>query len=156
MYRTIIFHSSALSSVSPAVLVWWPGEILALFNLLPADRWYFGGTPGGACAAFLGGCLAVPGTSAGTLEVHNLPLRWDRQDELAGLHGSPKYAEEWRGWLHEELRRLDEVGERAEPPVLVDLEPPYHVTRGDEVLCRRVDLCHDHWEPGQPLWVVPE
>ena len=64
------------------------------------------------------------------------------------------YGEPWRKWLFEEIERLFSVqGDGQEPPVLVELDLPYHVTQGGEVLCQRVS--GDQYEPGDPLWVTP-
>jgi hypothetical protein len=53
--------------------------------------------------------------------------------------------------LFEEIGRLSADGQN--PPILVDLDPPYHVTQGGTVLFQRLDG-RDYRE-GEPLWVTP-
>jgi len=148
VYRTLIFYRPEPPSLSPALSIWWPGRVIDLFNLTPPDVWGNGNMPEGRCVEFIGACFAVPRIDTGRMEVWNLPLRWERLNEWERAHGTRVFGEPWVRWLFEEVAGWEK------PPVLVDLEPPYHATQGGEVLCRRVDLRHDRWEPGQPLWVA--
>jgi N-glycosidase YbiA len=155
--RTIIFYRSDPPAVSPQVSVNWPGKVVDLFNRFPADVWFNRDTPEGRCVDFVAACCADGGYADPTVGtapsgLWNLPLRWDRPDELQGEPGTREYAERWRTWLFEEIERLSaEAGGRWLPPVLVDLDPPYHATQGGKVLCRRARA--DEYEPGKPLWV---
>jgi hypothetical protein len=156
VYRTFIFFRRDLYEVSPAVKVWWPGEVIDLLNRLPAGTVYHGGVPEGVCAAFIGACSSGPEARPGSLEVFNLRLRWGRQNELEGECGTPEHEDRWRDWLFGEIGWLyEQAGGRAEPPVLVDINPPFHATQGGKVLCRPLHLPYDPWEPGQPTWVAP-
>jgi hypothetical protein len=153
VYRTFIFFRSDLSSVSPAVVLWWPGRVIDLLNHLPGGALHYGAMAGQACADFVVACNSVPDASSRGIEVENLPLRWDRLDQLEGRTDSPEYVARWRDWLFTEIERLSASMDGATwRPVLVDLDPPYQATQGSEVLCRR--LIVDYREGG-PHWVAP-
>ncbi len=145
VYRTFIFFRCDLSSVSPAVTLWWPGK-------LPVGAIHYGAMAGQACADFIVACSGVPGAASRGIEVDNLPLRWGRLDELEGSPDTREHVEQWRKWLFEEMERLsaDSDGRRW-IPILLDLDPPYQATRGGEVLCRRL---MDEYREGGPQWVA--
>jgi hypothetical protein len=153
VYRTFIFFRSDLSSVSPAVTLWWPGKVIDLLNQLPVGALHYGAMAGQVCADFIVACSGVPGAASREIEVDNLPLRWGRLDELEGSPDTPEYVARWREWLFEEIERLSaSVDGQRWLPVMLDLDPPYHATQGGEVLCRR--LMGDYREGG-PQWVAP-
>lgn len=154
MYRTFIFFKSGLTSVSPAVTVWWPGKVINLFNQFPPAALHYGAYATGACADFIVACSAVEKTKYQPVEVENLPLRWDGVDALTAEYDTPAYSAQWREWLFAELGRYF-TGPDGPPelPVLVDLDPPHHVTQGGTVLFQRGD--HRDHEDGAPLWVTP-
>jgi len=104
---------------------------------------------GQACADFIAACSSIPGAASRGIEVLNLPLCWERLGHFDGNPDSQEYADHWRSWFFEEIDRLyvDADGRRLPPPVLLDLNPPYHVTRAGKVLCRR------EFKPGEPEWI---
>jgi hypothetical protein len=153
--RTFIFFRADMCSVSPAVKLCWPGQVIDLLNRLPGGTLYWGNMAEGACADFVGACLAVPEARTQPIEVHNLRLRWDRQNELAGQFGTREYAELWRHWLHEEIEWVcaNTAGGKTVLPVLVDLDPPILATQGSKVLCRQ--LTGPEYKEGGLWWVAP-
>jgi hypothetical protein len=163
LYRSAIFVRGWLGSVSPAVTFFWPGEVIDLLNRLPEDV-IFGGMADDACADFIAQCWALPPIQMNRsrsenwprpLSVSNLQLRWELLDRLTAEVDTREYAAQFRAWLSEELARLyADVKDQRELPVLFDLDPPFHVTQGGEVLCRRVVPWIDQVKPGQPLWVA--
>lgn len=84
VYRRLIFFGSGLSSVSPAVSLWWPGKVINLFNQFPTDALHYGTYATGTCVDFIVACSAVKKTKYQPMEVYNLPLRWEGQDHLIG------------------------------------------------------------------------
>ncbi len=85
----------------------------------------------------------------------NLPLRWERVDAaLTAEFDTPERTDQWRAWLFGEIDfAYARVTKKKELPVLVEMDPPFHVTQGGKVLCRQVDRLKERWKPGQPLWV---
>jgi len=147
VYRTFIFFRSDLSSVSPAVTLWWPRKVVTLLNQLPVGAVSYGALAGNACADFIAACCPVVGST----EVDNLPLRWDWFDQIEGDLDTLEYAEEWRSRLFQEIERLSAGADgQRRLPVMIDLNPPYHATRGDKVLCRRL---MGEYREGGPQWV---
>lgn len=151
MHRTFIFFRSGLTSVSPAVSVWWPGKVINLFKQFPAAALHYGAMATGACADFIVACSALEKTKYQPIEVFNLPLPWEGQDRLTAEFDTSAYWDQWRAWLFAEIERLST--DRAEPPILVDIEPPYYVTQGGTVLFQRID--YQDFKAGDPLWVTP-
>lgn len=159
MYRTFIFYRPDLCSVSPAVSLWWPDQVIDLLNQLPVGALHYGGMAGAACADFIVACRGLlprevlPGVMATQgSEVDNLPLRWDRLEALEGSPDTLEYVSRWCSWLFEEIEHLTvNTDDRRWLPVMIDLDPPYHATQGGEVLCRR--LMSDYREGG-PQWVA--
>ena len=153
MHRTFIFFGAGLASVSPAVTVWWPGKVINLFRQFPSGALHYGAFAPGTCADFIRACSALEKTSYQPIEVHNLPLRWEGQDRLTAEFDTPAYSEQWRAWLFGELERLSADYDGPNPPILVDIDPPFHVTQGGTVLFQR----HDgrHYQEGDPLWMTP-
>jgi hypothetical protein len=157
MRRRFIFHKPVLESLSPMVGVWWPGRVIDLLNRLPPAALHFGGMAEETCADFIVAFAALTQEDHYLpLEVLNLWLRWERVDQaLTAEIDTRERADQWRAWLFEEIGHLyADVEDRRTLPVLVELSPPYHVTQGGKVLCRRVDRASERWEPGQPLWVA--
>lgn len=154
MGRAFIFHKPVLESVSPLVCLQWSGRVIDLLNRLPPDALHFGGMAQETCVDFIVACAALPRELTRPIEVLNLGLRWDRVNEVVTAEVDTRAcADQWRAWLFEEIEHLyAQVEDRRQLPVLVELNPPYHVTQGGTVLCRRVD----RYEPGQPLWVESE
>jgi N-glycosidase YbiA len=151
MYRTFIFFRSNLSSVSPAVTLWWPRKVVTLLNRLPVGALHYGACASWACADFIAACRSAPGAASRGIEVENLRLRWGRLDQVEGNPETQEYVEQWRGRLFEEIERLSaDAGGRRWLPVKLDLNPPYHATRGDTVLCRRL---MGEYREGGPEWV---
>ena len=72
------------------------------------------------------------------IEVYNLSLRWDQLDQFEGSPDTQEYAQRWRDWLFSEVDRLSGDTDGRWRPVMIDLDPPYNVTRGGQVLCRRI------------------
>jgi len=152
--RTFIFFRSELCSVSPAVSLWWPGEVIDLLNQLPVGSLHYGGMAEGTCVDFIVACSSTLKLEMLPLEVCNLPLRWDRQNDLEGKDGTLEYHERWRNWLLDEIGRLwDDADARRTPPVLIDLDPPFHATQGGKVLCRRL---MGEYKVDGPEWVAPD
>lgn len=154
MYRRFIFFGAGLSSVSPVVTVWWPGKVINLFNQFPEMALHFGSYASETCVDFVIACSQVKKAKEMPLEVANLPLRWEGQDHLTGEYGTAAYANEWREWLFREFERL--FGDIEDPrnlPILVDIDPPFHVTQGGTVLFQLVD--HRDYKEGDPRWVTP-
>jgi hypothetical protein len=164
-YRTAIFTRVRIGSVSPAVSFVWPGEVVDLLNQFPEDALNLGGLAEHACADFIAACAALPpirlptrrlrtGNWPRPLSVGNLPLRWDRFDQVTAECDTPEYEIQFRAWLSEELEWCyAHVKKRRELPVLISGDPPFHVTQGGEVLCHHLDRRFDRITPGQPLWV---
>jgi hypothetical protein len=154
VYRTFIFFRSGLASVSPAVSVWWPGKVINLFNQFPDLAIHFGAFADGACADFIMACSAVVDKTQGQpIEVYNLPFRWEGQDWLAAEIDTPAHREQWRTWLFEEIERLfAQDSDQQNPPILVDLDPPFQVTQGGTVLFQHVD--YRDYKEGDPLWLT--
>jgi hypothetical protein len=150
--RKFIFFCPGLTSVSPAVSLWWPGKVINLFNQIPADALHYGAFATGTCADFIVACSALGKTKYHPIEVINLPLRWEGQDRLAGEIDTPAHSVQWRDWLFAEIERLT-AEYQQDPPILVDIDPPYHVIQGGAVLFQRVD--HRDYREGDPLWVTP-
>jgi ribA/ribD-fused uncharacterized protein len=150
VYRTFIFFCADLASVSPGVTLWWPRKVVTLLNSLPVGALHFGAMAGQACADFIAACSAVSGAATRGIEVDNLPLRWDQLDNVEGSPDTQGYAQRWRDWLFGEVERLsDGTDGRRWRPVMIDLDPPYHATRGDQVLCRRL---MGEYREGGPEW----
>jgi ribA/ribD-fused uncharacterized protein len=150
VYRTFIFFRADLSSVSPMVTLWWPRKVVTLLNSLPVGALHFGAMAGQACADFIAACCSVSGAATRGIEVDNLPLRWDQLDQLEGNPDTQEYAQRWRDWLFSEVERLsDGIDGRRWGPVMIDLDPPYHATRGGQVLCRRL---MGEYREGGPEW----
>ena len=151
MYRTFIFFRPGLTDVSPAVHLWWPGKVIHLFRQFPPLALHYGASATGTCADFIVACSALEKTKYQPIEVANLPLRWEGQDRLTAEFDTPAHADQWRAWLFAEIGRLS--ADQQDPPILVDLDPPYHVTQGGAVLFQR----HDgrDYQEGDPLWLTP-
>jgi hypothetical protein len=154
----IVFYRPGLGSVSPAISVAWEKPVVDLLNrILPmGSSVNLGAYAEEACADFVVALSADPVTAELTprVEVLNLRLRWDRIDALypETAAGIPA----WREALFAEIARAwSGVKDPQWLPVLVDLEPPFAVTRGSELLCRMVNVLSEPWKEGQPLWVVP-
>jgi hypothetical protein len=155
-YRAFIFFHSGLTSVSPVVILQWPGKVINLFNQFPAGALFYGTFAADACADFIVACSAVEKAKRQrrfrpSIQVCNLALRWEGQDQLTAAYDTPEHSEQWRAWLFAEIERL--CADRLDPPILVDLEPPFHVTQGGTVLFQR----HDgrDYQEGDPLWLTP-
>jgi hypothetical protein len=132
VYRTIIFYRANPPAVSPAVSLEWSGKVVDLLNRLPPDVWVYGDRPERLCAAFVAACCAdLP------QGLWALPLRRDRLAECERAHGGPLAGAAWVRWLS------DEFGGGEAPPVLIDLDPPYHATRGGPRKPTRVACCRD-------------
>ena len=98
-------------------------------------------------------CSALEKTKYQPIEVYNLPLHWEGQDRLTGEIDTPAHREQWRAWLFAEFERaFAKYGYPENPPILVDMDPPYHVTQGGKVLFQR----HDGrgYQEGDPLWLA--
>jgi hypothetical protein len=151
VHRTFIFFRAELASVSPAVTIWWPGKVINLFNQFPDTALNFGGFPDGICVDFIMSCSALEKTKSQPIEVFNLPLRWEGQDRLTGEVDTAGHREQWRAWLVAEIKRLS--GDQQFSPILVDMDPPYHITQAGMVLFQR----HDgrNFQEGDPLWMTP-
>jgi hypothetical protein len=162
-YRTFIFFGSGLTSVSPAVSLWWPGKVINLFKQLPAETLVLGTLASEVCAHFIGACSALqkaklsgsrhrsdPGQYL-RIQVSSLALRWEGQELLTAAYDTPEHAEQWRAWFFAEIERL--CANAQHPPILVDLDPPFHVTQGGTVLFQR----HSgrDFQQGDPLWLTP-
>ena len=154
MYRRFIFFRAGLSSVSPGVTVWWPGKVIDLFNQFPESALHYGSHASETCVDFIIACSQVKKAKQMPLDVANLPLRWEGQEQLTAEYATAVYANEWREWLFRELERVfAEIEDKRSLPILVDIDPPFHVTQGGTVLFQRLDL-RDYKE-GDPLWVTP-
>lgn len=153
MYRTFIFFRAGLTSVSPAVILWWPGKVINLFNQFPAEALHYGAFASGTCGDFVVACAALEKAKSRQIEVCNLLLRWEGQDRLTAEYDTPAHSDQWRAWLFEELDRLFADAYGQDPPILVDLDPPYHVTQGGTVLFQRAD--GRDYQDGDPLWLTP-
>jgi hypothetical protein len=151
VYRTFIFFRAGLASVSPAVNLWWAGKVINLFRQFPAEALHYGAFADGACADFIVACSRLEKTKDQPIEVFNLPLRWEGQDRLTAKFDMPAHSEQWRAWLFEEIERLS--ADRQDLPILVDLDPPFHVTQGGRVLFQRAD--GRNYQEGDPLWMTP-
>lgn len=154
LYRTFIFFGSALTTISPAVFVWWPGEVIHLFTQFPAGALHYGSFASHTCADFIAACSAVEKTRGGAMEVSNLPLRWEGQELLTTEFNTPAYTFEWRAWLFAEIDRVyADVTDPQKLPILVDIDPPYHATQGGTVLLQR----HSGraYREGDPEWLTP-
>jgi hypothetical protein len=154
MYRRFIFYSSGLNSVSPEVGLWWPGKVINLFKQFPNDALHYGADAQQTCADFLVACVALKHEKVLPTEVTNLPLRWEDQEQLTAEFDTPAYAQQWRAWLFGEIERLcSEITDPNELPILIQMDPPFHVTQGGTVLFQR-HSGRDYQE-GDPLWLTP-
>lgn len=151
MYRSFIFFRAGLASVSPVVTVWWPGAVLNLFRRFPPEALHFGSYASEACVTFITACAALDKTRYLPTEVSNLQLRWEGQDAIAAEFDTAAYRDQWRAWLLAEIDRL--AAGAADPPILVDTDPPYHVTQGGVVLFQR--HTGRDYQDGNPLWMTP-
>jgi hypothetical protein len=124
VFISFVFHNPDMGRISPSVSLWWPGKVINLLNLLPADIWSDGNVPAGRCVDFIGACLACPKVDRGRLEVWNIPV----PREWFATGGED-------GWYH---RLMAEMRSWDDPPVLVNLLPPFEASRGDRELCRLV------------------
>jgi hypothetical protein len=96
-YRTFIFFSSGLASVSPTVGLWWPGKVINLFKQLPAEKLILAGVPQDNCADFIAACSALEKVRhQQPIMVSNLPLRWEGQELLTAAYDTPEKAVQWR------------------------------------------------------------
>jgi hypothetical protein len=136
VFLDLIFHNPDMGWISPSVTLWWPGEVVDLLNLVPADIWSCGNVPAGRCVDFIGACLARPEIDRGRMEVRNIPV--PREWFTTGGED---------GWYH---RLLAEMRSREDPPILVNLLPPFEASRGARELCRLV------WDSNRDTrrWVV--
>jgi hypothetical protein len=159
--RNIVFHRAGLESVSPMVSVWWRKSVIDLLNQLPELAINFGGMAEEACADFIVAFAALPpqkGISLRT-EVFNLGLRWERVHQAVTAEiETRERAHQWHRWLLEEIDLFTRTffandADRRTFPVLIDMDPPYHVTQGGTVLFQRLD--HRDYREGEPLWVTP-
>ncbi len=154
MYRTFVFFGSGLATVSPVVTVWWPGKVIDLFTQFPAGALHYGSFASHTCADFIVACSAVKETKGGVMEVSSLRLRWEGEDRLTAEFNTPAYTVEWRAWLYTEIERLcADITDPQKLPILVEIDPPYHITQGGTVLFQR----HSGrgYQDGDPLWMTP-
>jgi hypothetical protein len=153
------------------VAVWWRKPVVDLLNQLQLSSvdssvlaMNFGGMAEEACADFIVAFAALPpqkGISLRT-EVLNLYLRWERVDQgVTAEIETRERAAQWRSWLFEEINHYTKThfaddADRRMFPVLIDMEPPFHVTQSGAVLGRMVNRLSEPWQRGQPLWVAME
>jgi ribA/ribD-fused uncharacterized protein len=106
--------------------------------------------PDEVCAAFIAACSSVPEVESRWISVGNLSLCWELFHQFDDQENA-QLVEPWRDLLFQEIERLvTEIGEESARPVMVDLDPPWHVTRGGIVLCRRYT---GQYKEGGPMWV---
>ena len=154
MYRTFIFYRAGLNSVSPAVHLWWPETVINLFKQFPVDALHYGSFASHTCVDFIIACSALEKTKYQPIEVFNLRVRWEGEDRLTAEIDTPARTEQWRAWLFTEIERMcADVTDPQQLPILVDIDPPHHVTQGGTVLFQR----HSgrHFRYGDPLWMTP-
>ena len=140
MFIDLIFHNPDMGWISPSLTLWWPGEVVELLNLVPAEIWACGNVPAGRCVDFIGECFARPEViDRGRMEVWNIPV----PREWFATGGED-------GWYH---RLLAEMQSWKQPPILVNLLPPFEAKRGERELCRLVwdsDREHRRWVVARP------
>lgn len=154
----IIFFRPGLGSVSPAISVAWDGSVVDLLNrIVPfGGKVNLGAYAEEACADFVIALSVDPATAelSPRLEVLNLRLQWDRLDALY-----PETAAGIPAWKEVFFAEIERAWSGAKGPqwmpVLVDLEPPFHVTQAGKLLCRMVNCLAEPWKDGQPTWVEP-
>src|SRR5688572_10424730 len=130
----MVFYRSGLGSVSPLISVAWDKPVVDLLNLIVpiGGSVHFGAYAEEACADFVVALSANPVTAELTprVEVLNLRLRWDLLDPLCPERMADVPA--WREALFAEIERIEasiEIRERRLRLVMVDMEPPFSVTR---------------------------
>lgn len=154
----LVFYRPGLGSVSPLISVAWEKPVADLLNrILPIGTSVnLGAYAEEACADFVVALESNPATADlhPRVEVLNLRLRWERLDPLCPERMADVPA--WLAVLFAEIERIDAcIPNPSERLVLVDLDPPFHVTRGGEVLCRKLNVLSEPWKEGQPIWVEP-